>query len=254
MYVRLAFAVAAYLESEVLIVDEVLAVGDSEFQKKCLGRMRDVSTREGRTVLFVSHNMAAVKSLCNRGIMLKNGQVKFIGNQLETVQFYQNDLTLKSNFVHNGSLADSPGNEKVRILSVEVLPQEGEILSMFSGIYFKVVLFNNVPGINLDLTLEVSNIDDVVIFHNGTIITHASDSKQGYYTVILELPKQFLNSGIYQVSLIIGENQRYALFKVENIISFEVMQEVAGSNASRLPGITFPKLDISIEFSTKYDY
>src|SRR5207253_3889506 len=73
MYVRLAFAVAAYLESEILIVDEVLAVGDAEFQKKCLGKMGEVSRGEGRTILFVSHNMAAVKQLCTKGIVLKNG-------------------------------------------------------------------------------------------------------------------------------------------------------------------------------------
>jgi lipopolysaccharide transport system ATP-binding protein len=77
MYVRLAFAVAAFLEPEILIVDEVLAVGDAEFQKKCIGRMKDVSVNDGRTVLFVSHNMAAVKSLCTKGLVLKNGTFYF---------------------------------------------------------------------------------------------------------------------------------------------------------------------------------
>ena len=77
MYVRLAFAVAAHLESEILIVDEVLAVGDAEFQKKCLGKMGDVSKGEGRTVLFVSHNMAAVKELCNQGILLNQGRIEY---------------------------------------------------------------------------------------------------------------------------------------------------------------------------------
>lgn len=88
MYVRLAFAVAAHLESEILIVDEVLAVGDAEFQKKCLGKMNDVSKGEGRTVLFVSHNMAAVKSLCNRGIILDKGFKAFEGNAKESVDYY----------------------------------------------------------------------------------------------------------------------------------------------------------------------
>ncbi|HEX9513709.1 MAG TPA: ABC transporter ATP-binding protein [Puia sp.] len=80
MYVRLAFAVAAHLESEILIVDEVLAVGDSEFQKKCLGKMNNVSKQDGRTVLFVSHNMDAIKSLCNNGIFLQNGGLQYIGD------------------------------------------------------------------------------------------------------------------------------------------------------------------------------
>lgn len=88
MYVRLAFAVAAHLESEILIVDEVLAVGDADFQKKCLGKMSDVRKGEGRTVLFVSHNMAAVKSLCARGILLENGKVVSEGNTEETISRY----------------------------------------------------------------------------------------------------------------------------------------------------------------------
>jgi lipopolysaccharide transport system ATP-binding protein len=96
MYVRLAFAVAAHLESEILIVDEVLAVGDAEFQKKCLGKMGQVSKSEGRTVLFVSHNMAAVKTLCNRGIVLANGQLIYENRQLEAVSFYQTNNNTRS--------------------------------------------------------------------------------------------------------------------------------------------------------------
>src|SRR5437868_15425578 len=79
MYVRLAFAVAAHLESEILIVDEVLAVGDSEFQKKCLGKMDEVSKEEGRTILLVTHNMASIQTLCNKGILIENGRLKKIG-------------------------------------------------------------------------------------------------------------------------------------------------------------------------------
>ncbi len=90
MMVRLGFAIAAHLEPEILVVDEVLAVGDAEFQKKAIGKMQDVSKGEGRTVLFVSHNMAAVRSLCTRGIMLKNGMVDYIGNISDTLNHYLN--------------------------------------------------------------------------------------------------------------------------------------------------------------------
>lgn len=90
MYVRLAFAVAAHLESEILIVDEVLAVGDAEFQKKCLGKMGEVSQGEGRTVLFVSHNMDAVLNLCRSGIVLSNGTMGYMGNTAACVEYYQN--------------------------------------------------------------------------------------------------------------------------------------------------------------------
>ena len=91
MMVRLGFAIAAHLEPEILVVDEVLAVGDAEFQKKAIGKMQDVSKGEGRTVLFVSHNMAAVRSLCTRGVMLKNGTIDFIGSTPETLDYYLKD-------------------------------------------------------------------------------------------------------------------------------------------------------------------
>src|SRR5690606_26184352 len=98
MYVRLAFAVAAHLESEILIVDEVLAVGDAEFQKKCLGKMNDVTKGEGRTILFVSHNMASVKTLCQRGIMMENGRIHFDGDVDNAVLNY-----LGSNKLNDGN-------------------------------------------------------------------------------------------------------------------------------------------------------
>lgn len=99
MYVRLAFAVAAHLEPEILVVDEVLAVGDAEFQKKCLGKMQEVSTRAGRTVLFVSHNMAAVQSLCSRGIFLCSGSIALAGSASEAVTAYINS-TASSRTLH----------------------------------------------------------------------------------------------------------------------------------------------------------
>jgi lipopolysaccharide transport system ATP-binding protein len=94
MYVRLAFSVAAHLEPEILVVDEVLAVGDAEFQKKCLGKMQDVSNSEGRTVLFVSHNLMALSSLCNKGIYLKNGQVRSQGEIEDTLSQYTREGTI----------------------------------------------------------------------------------------------------------------------------------------------------------------
>ena len=95
MYVRLAFAVAAHLESEILIVDEVLAVGDAEFQKKCLGKMGDISKGEGRTVLFVSHNMGAVKGLCEKGILIKNGFLDHFGDITSTIEKFSRSSELK---------------------------------------------------------------------------------------------------------------------------------------------------------------
>jgi lipopolysaccharide transport system ATP-binding protein len=98
MYVRLAFAVAAHLESEILLVDEVLAVGDAEFQKKCLGKMGDVSSKEGRIVLFVSHNMAAIRKLCQQTIFISHGQKQQLGNTTEVIDNYLNQDTQNNTF------------------------------------------------------------------------------------------------------------------------------------------------------------
>lgn len=103
MIVRLGFAIAAHLEPEILVVDEVLAVGDAEFQKKAIGKMQDVSKGEGRTVLFVSHNMAAVRSLCTRGVMLKNGMIDFVGNISDTLNHYLKN----EEDVHNNMIVDN---------------------------------------------------------------------------------------------------------------------------------------------------
>jgi lipopolysaccharide transport system ATP-binding protein len=121
MYVRLAFAVAAHLEPEILIIDEVLAVGDAEFQKKCLGKMKEVAGH-GRTVIFVSHNMEAVKSLCDRAIFLENGSVVKDGHPIEIIEYY---LQKQSGQLHfqEFSYNDAPGNEHVRLKSIHLTPK-----------------------------------------------------------------------------------------------------------------------------------
>ncbi len=132
MYVRLAFAVAAHLESEILIVDEVLAVGDAEFQKKCIGKMGDVSKGEGRTVLFVSHNLGSVKQLCNNGIYLKNGTLHYSGKMEDTISQYLSDSSGDKNSSIKGRL-DKIGNKKVEVIDIKFLNKKGfptsEILS-----------------------------------------------------------------------------------------------------------------------------
>lgn len=117
MMVRLGFAIAAHLEPEILVVDEVLAVGDAEFQKKAIGKMQDVSRGEGRTVLFVSHNMAAVKSLCTRGLVLNNGQVVFKGNIDETLKYYLNEVPIDM----NGTIINSIKQHKPSIIFNRIL-------------------------------------------------------------------------------------------------------------------------------------
>ncbi len=243
MYVRLAFGVAAHLESEILIIDEVLAVGDAEFQKKCLGKMGEVSKGEGRTVLFVSHNMAAVKTLCQKAIILKDGTSVFNGTQLEAINKYQISQNIKSVFQHSGSVETAPGNNNIRIINFEVKPKAGDVIQISSGVQFELTFYNYKTGINLDVTFELSNLDDVAVYHGGKILSSQKDSQLGMYKVTGFFPPNLLNAGLYKFKVIFGENQRIALYVKEDVLQFEILNETIGSNSSLLPGIIRPNIE-----------
>lgn len=245
MYVRLAFAVAAHLESEILIVDEVLAVGDAEFQKKCLGKMGDVSRGEGRTVLFVSHNMAAVKELCNKGIVMVNGSLKSQGSALDSVIEYQKGSNT-NNAYHCDDLAEAVGNENIKITHFSVEPIFGGMISISSGVKVTLRFFNYKPNINLGVTYELRTTEEVVVFHTGAFISTKSDSKKDFYEVSFHLEPNLLNAGSYYFKLIFGENQRYILYQNESLIGFEVENEAIGSNSALLPGVIRPNFDYKI--------
>lgn len=160
MYVRLAFAVAAHLEPEILIVDEVLAVGDAEFQKKCLGKMHDVSENEGRTVLFVSHNLQAIKNLCQKTIILNNGELFASGPTAETLNSYNElvrDIKIDANTDVKNKM-NRRGNGNIRFTGIEVSDSEGNKKYNFElgeNIRFKISyeVFNEMKGIRLIVAL-----------------------------------------------------------------------------------------------------
>ncbi|WP_187478403.1 ABC transporter ATP-binding protein [Amniculibacterium sp. G2-70] len=246
MYVRLAFAVAAHLESEILIVDEVLAVGDAEFQKKCLGKMGDVSKGEGRTVLFVSHNMTAVKDLCSSGILLKNGNLSFQGNALETIIEYQKDYEMDSIYISD--INNAKGNDNIKIVEFSAKPILGKVIDINSGIRVRLKFFNENKNINLDATLELRNTEELVIFHVGKLISENKDSKRGFYTVEFDIPIGLLNAGNYYFKLIFGKNQTDVLYAIDNLIGFEVENVKVGVKTHLYPGIMRPNFDYKLEF------
>lgn len=247
MYVRLAFAVAAHLESEILIVDEVLAVGDAEFQKKCLGKMGSISKGEGRTVLFVSHNMAAVKELCNSGIVMANGGLVYQGTALESVIEYQKDSNKQNSYTCN-DLNLAKGNHNIKISHFSVEPINGEVISISSGISVNLKFNNSKPNINLDVTFELRSTEEIVIFHTGALVSVNNDSRVGDYNISFQIPSNLLNAGGYYFKLIFGENQRYVLYQADNLIGFEVENESLGSNSNILPGVIRPNIQYSYEF------
>jgi lipopolysaccharide transport system ATP-binding protein len=249
MYVRLAFAVAAHLESEILIVDEVLAVGDAEFQKKCLGKMGDISKGEGRTVLFVSHNMAAVKSLCNKGILLKNGIKTFDGLSIDTINEYQKiEATENTNYVKWG-FNDAPGDHRAKIISISVQPTVGDQIDFNSGISIIFIIQSKIKSSSLDVTFNLKNHDEVLVLQHGVLLADSSNLTEGYYTVKANIPAYVLNEGIYKLDVWLGLGGAEMLGKrVENALSFSVEKSQLDGILKSLPGVIRPLINYEIEY------
>jgi lipopolysaccharide transport system ATP-binding protein len=210
MYVRLAFAVAAHLEPEILIVDEVLAVGDSEFQKKCLGKMREVAT-EGRTVLFVSHNMAAVQQLCQRGLMFHQGKLIFCGTIADTVRNYieyVKTLTL----TEVGKRKDRMGSQWLKFIKVVIYDSEGnEISQVLSGQDIFVRLYyeseKELQNALVFVSFNLSNNQGVLLTNMNSIdsgFSRLDIFRRGYFEC--QWPKFNLRSGDYDCNLFCSIN------------------------------------------------
>ena len=252
MMVRLGFAVAAHLDPEILVVDEVLAVGDAEFQKKAIGKMKDVSKGEGRTVLFVSHNMASVKALCKTGILLENGSLKYSGNIYDTVDYYIGDGGSSENQYFD-DLATAPGNEVIRIKSFEILPGKSQAnIDIESGIKFRLKFMCYKPDAMLDVNMHVKTVDDVSVFKVSRMFGEVGkkDSKVGLYTMDFELKPYTINAGKYKAEIVFGENQRYVVYSgFEQYFEVENTQTDMGFNQGVVPGILrFNNNDVVIQY------
>jgi lipopolysaccharide transport system ATP-binding protein len=195
MYVRLAFAVAAHLEAEILIVDEVLAVGDAEFQKKCLGKMGEVSKGEGRTVLFVSHNMASISQLCNKAILLNNGKLDYFDYASSTINEYlkTENSQAEAFFKVNKSLSMS-------VLSASLINKDGKKsseIALQSNFTIKVTYQVNTPQRDV--------ICAIGIIHQGTPInttwTHPSTLQEGIYHTYFQMDLLHLAIGTYTINI-----------------------------------------------------
>lgn len=209
MYVRLAFSVAAHLEPEILVVDEVLAVGDADFQKKCLGKMDSVSKQEGRTVLFVSHNMAAIQNLCNLSMVLSNGKISFPLTETEkAVTHYLEKVFVRSE-TKVGDRKDRFGIGEIRITEFKITNEKGEEQLVFvSGqkVFFKIYYScqKSVSSINLNAGISLSTSDGYLItilrtdFKNFSV---KNEEQQG--CIICEIDKLPLSEGHYSINLII---------------------------------------------------
>jgi len=210
MYVRLAFAVAAHLDSDILIADEVLAVGDAEFQKKALGKMQDLSTGEGRTVLFVSHNMSAVKNLCNTGVVIEKGEIKFNCEIQKTIEKYLINQELRSQ-ESLSEIKERAGNGSLRFTKIEFLDNNNNVRDTFkTGEDLKIKVF-----FDYNTTMENSIISQIDIGINDSLDTRVSwlstsiftdkiDYKKKY--ICFKIKKLLLMEGVYNLNLFCSTN------------------------------------------------
>jgi lipopolysaccharide transport system ATP-binding protein len=209
MRVRLAFAVAAFLEPDILVIDEVLAVGDAEFQKKAIGKMQDISTGDGRTVLFVSHNMAAVKSLCTRAIVLEQGKLVFSGTQHEAVDYYlkSSSENLKIPLLNR---KDRIGNGQLLLKNITFLNYRNESVSeIISGneLNIKVEVEKIVPidysRLIISVAFQDTSMNTVLMFSSDEIgFNFANLEDMSSFT--LHIPQLLLRGSVYSIRIVIA--------------------------------------------------
>ena len=228
MYVRLAFAVAAHLESEILIVDEVLAVGDAEFQKKCLGKMQDITKGEGRTILFVSHNLAAVENFCEKSIFIEKGKLKMIGETNSIIQQY---LTTVSSVggLKLSELTDRKGNQQLRFLDYW-FEQDGiycetnleAFVNLKIGIEYEVKDYENIQ--NLQIDLGINDMYEQRISLLTTTISNERIPNTNNNKIIFEINQFPIAPGSYNCTLFSTINGEITDW-ISNIMQFNVLEK-----------------------------
>lgn len=245
MYVRLAFGVAAHLEPEILIVDEVLAVGDAEFQKKCLGKMGDVA-KEGRTVLFVSHNMGAVRSLCTKGLLLSKGQVEYMGDVDTIVSTYLKSQLAKSK-IEFSEVDKDAGNEYVQIESIELVNDAGDGIFMINEpLQIRVTGVNKQLDAPVNFNLFINSDEGQSIF--ATCSTPERINK-GRFEAVCTIPANFLNDNDYYIDFMVVENGNQSRLFYKDMMMIEGKEAQRGEGwQGKFPGLIRPALDWQVTF------
>ena len=259
MTVRLAFAVAAHLEPDILVVDEVLAVGDAEFQKKAIGKMQEISSGNGRTVLFVSHNMASVKQLCTRGIVLDNGLVSYSGNIDDCVNYYLADVDKysKAEGKVQWETSDAPGSSDFKILAVSTTNDKGDVKKSFldkQAIYIQIETELLTPLRNMRLNMSLIGQDEVVVFTTSSHLLEEVEKAPGVYNYELVIPPYLLNHGSYSVKLQAGIPGQREILESTKVLRFDV-EKISDSGTTYnavLKGVVAPKIGWKI-FQEKDD-
>ncbi|MCH6234048.1 polysaccharide ABC transporter ATP-binding protein [Cognataquiflexum rubidum] len=254
MYVRLAFAVAAHLEPEILIVDEVLAVGDAEFQKKCLGKMKEVS-HQGRTILFVSHNMTAVKKLCSKGIVLKQGKISFEGRVGEAVETYLNLSLFEEKSEITWSYSPHAFNP-VQITALRVIREDNSLsgnIYIHEDFFVEIEFLNNKEGNHLSSYFEVRKLSEGGVFSSANWSSAIANVDpfsncaypKGKFKSRMKIPGNYLNEGSYEISAWVLENISATAAEAKNTLTFNILDDgkMRDEYVGEWFGVVRPKLE-----------
>ena len=240
------------LTPDILIVDEVLAVGDAEFQKKCLGSMKDATSNAGRTVIFVSHNLQAVNNLCSNAIWLENGSVKATGDARSVVNNYLGAAQKKSWKQEFSSQEGAPGNDRIKVLSVELIPHLADpfaAIDIRTAITVKFKFYNASNNINLSTDLLLFTLSGECIFDIPSI---PAVYNEGLIEGECTIPGNFLNDGSYYFSLYFVKDTSTELFSYDECLFFEVADYRENVNwYDKWWGYVRPQFPLTLAHSTK---
>lgn len=232
MYVRLAFAVAAHLEPEILIVDEVLAVGDAKFQKKCLGKMSDVA-KEGRTVLFVSHNMSAVRSLCTKGMLLHDGRCVLVDQVDAVIERYLDEESAQVFEKVWNDETTAPANASIRLSRVALCDEEGAVLdTIFTDTVISIVIDYAIiaEGSSFGFSFILTDKNNTCLFtsiNNREPNWNRNDLRAGRYRTTCRIPQNLFNNGFFKITMYFFEGQYSNHVCLSEVFRFDVLDSSA---------------------------
>ena len=247
MYVRLGFAISAHLDPEIMIVDEVLAVGDAEFQKKSIGKMRDNSA-SGRTIIFVSHNLTAVQALCNKTLYFEKGKLVEQGETNEVIASYLSKVSRTQLVRQWDTPQEAPGNDMVRFRRIELIPDypaDTTHIDVRTPMKLRFEFWNMLDHANLNLSMHLNSLTGECIFNVGT---RSRPYGKGLIAGECTIPGYFLNDGSYTVSVMIVKDTVTPLFVLDDGLTFDVEDYRAGiAWYGKWPGYVRPQFPFEME-------
>jgi lipopolysaccharide transport system ATP-binding protein len=249
MFVRLGFAVAAHLETEILFVDEVLSVGDAAFQEKCLGKMKDAGSA-GRTVIFVSHNLLAVQALCQHALWLERGEVVAEGTPATVISHYLQHVRTAVQEVSYPDPANAPGNDVIRLhrASIRSLSDDGgSTITVRSPLRVEFEFWNRQAGMRLDCGLNLYNQYGVLVF--CTVTADRQPRPAGLIRVSGQIPGDLLNVGVHRIEFLAVKGGTELVWNCEDLLAFEVTgsSELRNGDYEEWPGAVRPHIQWTTE-------